>query len=49
MVGVAGAINQALNMPDEQRKEQHLKLYKHVVTNTVEHEQPSASLAVLLH
>ncbi|CAI7576224.1 unnamed protein product [Penicillium glandicola] len=35
MVGVAGAINQALNMPAEQRKEQHLKLYKHVVTNTV--------------
>ncbi|KAJ5593001.1 hypothetical protein N7537_009905 [Penicillium hordei] len=35
MVGVAGAINQALNMPADQRKEQHLKLYKHVVTNTV--------------
>ncbi|KAJ9480551.1 hypothetical protein VN97_g13004 [Penicillium thymicola] len=35
MVGVAAAINQALNMPADQRKEQHLKLYKHVVTNTV--------------
>lgn len=34
LVGVAGAIDQALNMPPEQRKEQHLKLYKHVITNT---------------
>jgi trehalose 6-phosphate synthase/phosphatase len=35
LVGVAGAIDQALKMPAEQRKEQHLKLYKHVITNTV--------------
>ncbi|KAK9847263.1 Glycosyl transferase [Penicillium brevicompactum] len=35
LVGVAGAINQALNMPPDLRKDQHLKLYKHVVTNTV--------------
>ncbi|KAJ6111627.1 Trehalose-phosphatase [Penicillium sp. IBT 18751x] len=35
LVGVAGAIDQALKLPAEQRKEQHLKLYKHVVTNTV--------------
>lgn len=35
LVGVAGAIDQALKMPPTQRREQHLKLYKHVVTNTV--------------
>lgn len=35
LVGVAGAIDKALQMPAEQRKEQHLKLYKHVITNTV--------------
>ncbi|KAJ5124648.1 uncharacterized protein N7515_008473 [Penicillium bovifimosum] len=35
LFGVAAAINQALNMPAEQRKEQHLRLYKHVVTNTI--------------
>ncbi|KAJ5114617.1 hypothetical protein NUU61_000376 [Penicillium alfredii] len=35
LVGVAGAIDQALKMPPDQRKEQHLKLYRHVVTNTV--------------
>ncbi|KAJ5537953.1 hypothetical protein N7513_005900 [Penicillium frequentans] len=35
LVGVAGAIDQALKMPAPQRREQHLKLYKHVLTNTV--------------
>ncbi|KAJ5110768.1 Trehalose-phosphatase [Penicillium argentinense] len=35
LVGVANAVDKALNMPAEQRKEQHLKLYKHVLTNTV--------------
>ncbi|KAJ5116469.1 Trehalose-phosphatase [Penicillium angulare] len=35
LLGVAGAIDQALKMPPTQRREQHLKLYKHVVTNTV--------------
>ncbi|KAJ5767950.1 Trehalose-phosphatase [Penicillium manginii] len=35
LVGVAGAIDKALHMPAEQRKEQHMKLYKHVITNTV--------------
>lgn len=33
--GVAGAIDRALRMPADQRKEQHTKLYKHVITNTV--------------
>lgn len=33
--GVAGAIDRALKMPAEQRKEQQSKLYKHVITNTV--------------
>lgn len=35
LVGVAGAINQALTMSPEERKSQHSKLYKHVTTNTV--------------
>ncbi|KAJ5692102.1 Trehalose-phosphatase [Penicillium macrosclerotiorum] len=35
LVGVAGAIDRALSMPADQRREQHLKLYKHVITNTV--------------
>lgn len=35
LVGVAGAINQALTMSPEEKKSQHLKLYKHVTTNTV--------------
>ncbi|EPS26584.1 putative alpha,alpha-trehalose-phosphate synthase [UDP-forming] [Penicillium oxalicum 114-2] len=35
LVGVAGAIDKALKMPVDQRKDQHLKLYKHVITNTV--------------
>ncbi|KAF3403783.1 Trehalose-phosphatase [Penicillium rolfsii] len=35
LVGVAGAIDKALKMPADQRKDQHLKLYKHVITNTV--------------
>ncbi|CAL5866603.1 uncharacterized protein PFLUO_LOCUS812 [Penicillium psychrofluorescens] len=35
LAGVAGAIDRALKMPPDQRKEQHLKLYKHVITNTV--------------
>jgi trehalose 6-phosphate synthase/phosphatase len=34
--GVADAINEALIMPEEQRKEQHNKLYKHVITNNVQ-------------
>ncbi|PKY07710.1 hypothetical protein P168DRAFT_313857 [Aspergillus campestris IBT 28561] len=33
--GVAGAINQALTMPAEQKEAQHSKLYKHVTTNTI--------------
>lgn len=33
--GVANAIDRALKMPADQRREQHLKLYKHAVTNTV--------------
>ncbi|KAE8144874.1 putative alpha,alpha-trehalose-phosphate synthase subunit Tps2 [Aspergillus avenaceus] len=33
--GVAGAINQALTMPPEVKKANHLKLYKHVTMNTV--------------
>ncbi|KAJ5885295.1 hypothetical protein N7495_009805 [Penicillium taxi] len=36
LVGVAGAIDQALQMPADERKEQHMKLYKHVITNTVD-------------
>lgn len=35
LVGVAGAINQALSMPPEEKTSQHEKLYKHVTTNTV--------------
>ncbi|KAJ5555484.1 hypothetical protein N7535_007922 [Penicillium sp. DV-2018c] len=35
LFGVAAAIDQALNMPAHKRKEQHLKLYKHVITNTI--------------
>ncbi|OJJ34280.1 hypothetical protein ASPWEDRAFT_173702 [Aspergillus wentii DTO 134E9] len=35
LVGVAGAINQALTMSPDQRESQHQKLYKHVTTNTV--------------
>lgn len=35
LVGVAGAINQALTMSPEEKKVQHSKLYKHVTTNTV--------------
>ncbi|KAJ5738284.1 Trehalose-phosphatase [Penicillium malachiteum] len=35
LVGVAGAIDQALKMPNMQKREQHLKLYQHVATNTV--------------
>ncbi|OCK84490.1 glycosyltransferase family 20 protein [Lepidopterella palustris CBS 459.81] len=34
--GVADAIAQALTMPLEERKEQHDKLYKHVVANNVQ-------------
>ncbi|KAF2195314.1 glycosyltransferase family 20 protein [Zopfia rhizophila CBS 207.26] len=34
--GVAEAINEALLMPQEQRKEQHEKLYRHVVANNVQ-------------
>ncbi|OCK96538.1 glycosyltransferase family 20 protein [Cenococcum geophilum 1.58] len=34
--GVADAIAQALTMPLEERKEQHEKLYKHVVANNVQ-------------
>ncbi|KAF2800617.1 glycosyltransferase family 20 protein [Melanomma pulvis-pyrius CBS 109.77] len=34
--GVADAINEALTMPEEQRKEQHNKLYKHVISNNVQ-------------
>ncbi|KAL4924670.1 putative alpha,alpha-trehalose-phosphate synthase subunit Tps2 [Aspergillus undulatus] len=34
-IGVAEAINKALTVPDAEKKEQHLKLYKHVTTNTV--------------
>ncbi|GES65564.1 trehalose-phosphatase [Aspergillus terreus] len=33
--GVADAINQALTMPEDLRRMQHQKLYKHVITNTV--------------
>ncbi|RLM01800.1 hypothetical protein CFD26_108651 [Aspergillus turcosus] len=33
--GVADAINRALTMSPEEKKAQHLKLYKHVTTNTV--------------
>lgn len=33
--GVANAIDRALKMPADQRRDQHLKLYKHVITNTV--------------
>lgn len=33
--GVAGAIDRALKMPADQRREQHTKLYKHVITNTI--------------
>ncbi|KAL3470202.1 glycosyltransferase family 20-domain-containing protein [Aspergillus californicus] len=33
--GVAEAINKALTMPAVEKQEQHLKLYKHVTTNTV--------------
>lgn len=35
LVGVAGAINQALTMSPDERKSQHQKLYKHVTANTV--------------
>lgn len=35
LVGVASAIDQALNMSAEERSSQHRKLYKHVITNTV--------------
>ncbi|KAJ6153806.1 HAD-superfamily hydrolase subfamily IIB [Penicillium chermesinum] len=35
LVGVAGAIDEALRMSVETRKEQHIQLYKHVVSNTV--------------
>jgi trehalose 6-phosphate synthase/phosphatase len=34
--GVADAINEALIMPEEQRKEQHNQLYKHVISNNVQ-------------
>lgn len=34
--GVADAINEALTMPQEQRKESFEKLYKHVVSNNVQ-------------
>lgn len=34
-IGVADAINKALTVPAAEKKEQHLKLYKHVTTNTV--------------
>ncbi|KAL4951323.1 glycosyltransferase family 20-domain-containing protein [Aspergillus filifer] len=34
-IGVAEAINKALTVPAAEKKEQHLKLYKHVTTNTV--------------
>ncbi|KAF2115452.1 glycosyltransferase family 20-domain-containing protein [Lophiotrema nucula] len=34
--GVADAINQALQMTPEERKEQHTKLYKHVIENNVQ-------------
>lgn len=36
MNDVAEAINKALGMSDEQRKEEHKKLYKHVVENNVQ-------------
>lgn len=35
LVGVAGAINEALTMSPELKKSQHTRLYKHVTTNTV--------------
>ncbi|KAL2843803.1 glycosyltransferase family 20-domain-containing protein [Aspergillus pseudodeflectus] len=34
-IGVAETINKALTVSLEEKKEQHLKLYKHVTTNTV--------------
>ncbi|KAL4907625.1 hypothetical protein BDW74DRAFT_111165 [Aspergillus multicolor] len=34
-IGVSEAINRALTVPIAEKKEQHLKLYKHVTTNTV--------------
>ncbi|RDW87182.1 putative alpha,alpha-trehalose-phosphate synthase subunit Tps2 [Aspergillus mulundensis] len=34
-IGVSEAINTALTVPIAEKKEQHLKLYKHVTTNTV--------------
>ncbi|KAL4919109.1 glycosyltransferase family 20-domain-containing protein [Aspergillus aurantiobrunneus] len=34
-IGVAEAINKALTVPVADKKEQHLKLHKHVTTNTV--------------
>ncbi|KAI9373240.1 glycosyltransferase family 20-domain-containing protein [Aspergillus egyptiacus] len=34
-VGVAEAINKALTVSSEEKKEQHLKLYRHVTSNTV--------------
>ncbi|KAF2147444.1 glycosyltransferase family 20 protein [Aplosporella prunicola CBS 121167] len=34
--GVADAIEKALTMPPEERKSQHEKLYKHVITNNVQ-------------
>ncbi|PVH99061.1 glycosyltransferase family 20 protein [Periconia macrospinosa] len=36
MNGVAEAINQALDMSQEQRMEQHEKIYKHVIENNVQ-------------
>lgn len=35
LIGVAGAINQALTTSEQDRKSQHQKLYKHVTANTV--------------
>lgn len=34
--GVADAINEALKMSDDERDEQHSKLYKHVISNNVQ-------------
>ncbi|KAL2862932.1 putative alpha,alpha-trehalose-phosphate synthase subunit Tps2 [Aspergillus lucknowensis] len=34
-IGVAEAINKALTVSFDEKKEQHLKLYKHVTTNTI--------------
>ncbi|QIW98478.1 hypothetical protein AMS68_003996 [Peltaster fructicola] len=37
LIGTADALDVALNMTTEERQTNHIKLYKHVTTNTVQH------------